>query len=149
VVIGVLVKGYPKKLTPGESILHTFRKMGQFFEQFLLFIGRVFTGNVRSEEVGGIFSIYKVAKQSAAESMSSLLFFIAFLSLNLGVLNLFPFPPLDGGKIVFALLEALLRRKINKKAEIWINVVGFVLLMSLMIYVNFLDIKNLILSRFK
>lgn len=148
-VIGVMVKGYPKKLGIGESILYTFRKMGTFFKQFLLFIGRVFTGNIRSEEVGGIFSIYKVAKQSAAESMSSLLFFIAFLSLNLGVLNLFPFPPLDGGKIVFALLEALLRRKINKKAEIWINVVGFILLMSLMIYVNFLDIKNLILSRFK
>lgn len=148
-VIGVLVKGYPKKLTTGESVVHTFRKMGTFFKQFLLFIGRVFTGNVRSEEVGGIFSIYKVAKQSAAESMSSLFFFIAFLSLNLGVLNLFPFPPLDGGKIVFALLEALLRRKINKKAEIWINVVGFALLMGLMIYVNFLDIKNLILSQFK
>lgn len=147
-VIGVLVKGYPKKLTPGESVLHTFRKMGQFFEQFLLFIGRVFTGHINQSEVGGIISIYKVAEQSAKESFSSFFFFIAFLSLNLGVLNLFPFPPLDGGKIIFALLEAIFRRKINKKAEIWINMIGFVILIGLMIYVNFLDIKNLFLNRF-
>ena len=147
-VIGVLVDGYPKKLAVGESLVHTFRKMGQFFQQFLLFIGRVFTGNINQSEVGGIISIYKVAEQSAKESISSFFFFIAFLSLNLGVLNLFPFPPLDGGKIIFALLEAILRKKINKKAEIWINLVGFVILISLMIYVNFLDIKNLILNRF-
>lgn len=148
-VIGVLVKGYLKKLTVSESVIHTFRKMGTFFQQFLLFIGRVFTGNIKQTEVGGILSIYKVAKQSAAESMSSFLFFIAFLSLNLGVLNLFPFPPLDGGKIIFALLEAILRRKINKKAEIWINIIGFALLMGIMLYVNFLDVKNIIIDKFK
>ncbi|MDD4663140.1 MAG: M50 family metallopeptidase [Caldisericia bacterium] len=146
-IIGVLVNGYPKQLAVGESLVHTFRKMEQFFQQFLLFIGRVFTGNINQSEVGGIISIYKVAEQSAKESISSFFFFIAFLSLNLGVLNLFPFPPLDGGKIIFALLEAILRKKINKKAEIWINLVGFVILIGLMIYVNFLDIKNLILNR--
>ncbi|MCE5224016.1 M50 family metallopeptidase [bacterium] len=146
-IIGVLVSGYPKQLAVGESIVHTFRKMGQFFQQFLLFIGRAFTGNINQSEVGGIISIYKVAEQSAKESISSFFFFIAFLSLNLGVLNLFPFPPLDGGKIIFALFEAIFRKKINKKAEIWINLVGFVILMGLMIYVNFLDIKNLIINR--
>ena len=60
--------------------------------------------------------------------------------LNLGVLNLFPFPPLDGGKIIFALLEAIFKKKVNKKIEIWINTVGFALLMGLMIYVTFKDI---------
>jgi regulator of sigma E protease len=146
-VIGIVVTGYPKKLTLSESVIHTFRKMGQFFEQFLLFIGRVFTGKINQNEVGGIISIYKVAEQSAKQSLSSFFFFIAFLSLNLGVLNLFPFPPLDGGKIIFALLEAVIRRKINKKAEIWINLAGFIILIGLMIYVNLLDIKNLFLNR--
>jgi regulator of sigma E protease len=68
--------------------------------------------------------------------------FFAYISISLGVLNLFPIPAVDGGRILFALPEILFRRRIPAKFENVVNGVSFLLLLVLLIYVNVQDIVN-------
>ena len=67
---------------------------------------------------------------------------IGILTISLGVLNLFPFPALDGGRIFFTLPELLLRRRIPPQWENGINAVGMALLLAFMLYVNVMDFVN-------
>ena len=71
-----------------------------------------------------------------------LLAFMAMLSVNIGIMNLLPIPALDGGRIVFVLVEAITRKKVNKKVESIINTVFFVLLMILLVYITIHDIMR-------
>lgn len=142
-VIGMIMKPSNEKVSLGKALVGSFKKMGEFFYQFLQFIGLLFRGKVKGEHVGGILKIVQMGGEAVKASVSGFILFMAFLSLNLGVLNLFPFPPLDGGKIIFALLEAIFKKKVNKKVEIWINTSGFALLMGLMVFVTYRDIINI------
>jgi regulator of sigma E protease len=69
---------------------------------------------------------------------------MALLSVNLGLINLFPFPPLDGGRIIFSLIEGIFKKKVNKNVEATINTIGFMLLMALIVFVTWNDIARLI-----
>jgi regulator of sigma E protease len=81
----------------------------------------------------------------AAEfGLTSVLLFMAMISLNLAVINLLPFPALDGGRLVFVAIEAVIGRPVN---PVWvgrINLVGFVLLLVLMVVVTYSDISKLL-----
>ena len=66
------------------------------------------------------------------------------ISVNLGVVNLLPLPALDGGRLIFLIIEGVRRKPINPKYEGWINAAGFVLLMALMVIVTFSDIMRLV-----
>ncbi|MBQ6947412.1 MAG: site-2 protease family protein, partial [Clostridia bacterium] len=68
---------------------------------------------------------------------------MAMISINLGIVNLLPFPALDGGRIVLLGYEAIFRRKLNEKVEMIINTVGFGALMLLMVLITIKDIINL------
>jgi regulator of sigma E protease len=146
-IVGMMMKPSDEKVPFGKAITGSFKKMGEFFSEFLKFIGMAFTGKVKGDNFAGPLKIIDIAKETVKVSMSAFVLFMAFLSLNLGVLNLFPFPPLDGGKIIFALLEAIFKKKVNKKVEIWINTAGFALLMGLMVFVTFKDIISLWFSK--
>ena len=76
----------------------------------------------------------------------SLLWFTAFLSVNVGVLNLLPIPVLDGGRIVFITYEAITKRKIPRKVENIIINIFFILMMILFLYVTFNDVLRLIIK---
>jgi regulator of sigma E protease len=65
--------------------------------------------------------------------------FFAIISFSLGFINLLPIPPMDGGKILFALPELIIRRRIPIKYEVWVSSVAFLLLIILMIYINAQD----------
>lgn len=71
--------------------------------------------------------------------------FVALLSLNLGIVNILPFPALDGGRLFFLLFEAITRRKINPEIEKWIHTVGLAILLGLFILVTFSDIRKLVM----
>ncbi len=86
--------------------------------------------------------IAKLAKDSAREGESNFIAFIAFLSLNLGLLNLLPIPVLDGGHIVFLTIEAIIRRPISPKAKLIIQQIGMALLIALMLFVIINDIRR-------
>ena len=82
-----------------------------------------------------------VAKTDGLKSFISML---ALISLSLGVTNLLPFPPLDGGKIVLLLIEAIRRRPLDEKFEVGIQMLGFGLMVMLSLYVTYHDILRII-----
>ena len=69
---------------------------------------------------------------------------MAYLSLNVGIVNLLPIPAFDGGRLFFYIIEKIRGKKIDQKVENMINNIGFILLMMLMVYVTFNDILNLL-----
>jgi regulator of sigma E protease len=91
--------------------------------------------------LGGPVTIAKAAGYSAAESLSSLLIFLTMLSANLAVINLLPIPLLDGGHLVFLAYEGIRRRPANEKFVVALHTAGFVLIVSLMLYVLALDLE--------
>lgn len=113
---------------------------------------KVFTFTAERDEYGGpitmvqiIGSGYEAGIQSSArDAILNVIYIGAVLSANLGVLNLFPIPALDGGKILLLALEAIRRKPLNVELENKIQFLGFVFLMGLMFYVMFGDIAKLI-----
>jgi regulator of sigma E protease len=97
-------------------------------------------------DVTGPIGIASMSGRAMREGSWSFVTFLALISLNLGLLNLLPFPALDGGRIIFVLLEMVFRRRLPEKVENWIHTTGFVLLICLMIFVTWQDIYRLFLA---
>jgi regulator of sigma E protease len=104
------------------------------------FIGNVFVGKGSLKEVTGPVGIANVVGNSAKTGVAELLMIIAVISANLAVINMVPFPALDGGRVVVVILEAIIRRPINAKVIGWVNGIGFILLIGLMLVVTFKDV---------
>ena len=107
------------------------------------FIGSAITGNASLDQVSGPVGIAGAVGQSAKVGFSSLLVIAAVISANLAVLNLAPFPALDGGRIVVVAIEAIIRRELNPKVIQWVNAIGFLLLIALMLIVTVKDVFTL------
>lgn len=93
--------------------------------------------------VSGPVGIASIVGSSAAQGFSALLVITAIISANLAVLNLAPFPALDGGRLVIVAIEGIIRRRLNPKVVAWVNTIGFLLLIGLMIAVTFKDVFTL------
>ncbi|MES2622900.1 MAG: site-2 protease family protein [Patescibacteria group bacterium] len=104
------------------------------------FFGKLFVGNASWNEVSGPVGIAKVVGGAGREGVTSLLFVAALISISLAIMNILPFPALDGGRVVVALIEGVIRKRLNAKIVNAVNTVGFVLLITLMIIVTFKDI---------
>ena len=94
------------------------------------------------DAVGGPIIIAKLAGESARHGFESLLLFTAFISLNLGFINLMPFPVLDGGHLVFLLIEGVMRRPLPIQARIVIQKIGMAVLLALMVFILINDISR-------
>ena len=102
------------------------------------------TGHVSVNQLSGPVGIVSVISESASRGMYYVSYLAAFISVNLGIVNLLPLPALDGGRLLLLVFEAIFRRKINPKYEAVINIVGMVLLLGLMMFVTYNDISKLI-----
>ena len=100
------------------------------------------TGQVKSEEISGPIGIIKVVGEASKEGVGIVLWLMALLSVNVGVLNLLPLPALDGGRIIFVLLE-MIGVKVNKKLEEKVHMIGMLVLFGLIIFITTNDIFNL------
>lgn len=113
----------------------------------MLVNGRV-SMNDMSGPVGIVETIGDTYEQSssigALEAVFSMLNISILLSANLGVMNLLPIPALDGGRLVFLIVEAIRRKRVDPEKEGWVHFVGIVLLMALMVVIMFNDIRKLI-----
>lgn len=107
-------------------------------------LGMLFSGGASVGDLAGPVGITKMIGEAAQVGIVLLLSFTAFLSINLGVLNLLPIPALDGSRIVFALVEAIRRKPLEPEREGFIHWLGFLFLISLMVLVTFNDIVRLI-----
>ena len=103
----------------------------------------LFTGKLGMNDLSGPVGIYEVVDDQSAEGIDNLLYLLAYLSINVGVMNLIPFPAFDGGHILFLLIEKIRGKAVSPNVEATITGIGFILLILLMIYVTFNDVINL------
>lgn len=103
-------------------------------------VGSLFTGGANINEFTGPIGLVTIVDQAVSLGTRIVLFLAGFISLNLGVINMIPFPALDGGRMLLALLEIITRKRLDPKIEGLINVIGFMILMGFMIYITFIDI---------
>ncbi len=135
------------KTNPIKATYYAFMTTGNMFKLTAIglfqFLGQIFTGNANFKEVAGPVGIVGLVGQAAENGLNDVLFLTAIISINLAVLNLLPFPALDGGRLAVIGIEAILKRDLNYKKVAIVNVVGFFLLITLMVVLTFHDIKNL------
>lgn len=127
------------------SVKYAFAQFGSTLEQMWLTIVNLFTGKVSLNDLSGPVGIYTVVGETRKAGIESILSLIAYLSINLGIMNILPIPALDGGHILFLLIELITRKKVNEKVEAITTTIFFALLMLLMIYITIKDVITLIL----
>lgn len=113
-------------------------------EAFINLIKNIFTGRGGVEELTGPIGIVGVVDQVRVFGIAALFTFAAIISVNLAVLNLIPFPALDGGRLLFVAIESVIRRPLPLVFQAWANTIGFGLLLLLMVLVTWQDIVRLI-----
>jgi len=107
-------------------------------------LGHLFTGQGSIESVSGPVGIAVMAGQAASGGLTDMLFFTGVLSLSLGIMNLLPFPGLDGGQLVMVLIEAVRNRPLGARAYQVINFTGIMLFIGLSIVITWYDILRLV-----
>ena len=108
----------------------------------VIVIKSLFTGKLGLNSLSGPVGIYQVVGQTKS-NITMILYLTAYLSINVGFINLLPFPAFDGGHVLFLIIEKIKGSKINPKVEDTINSIGFILLMLLMLIITVKDILNL------
>lgn len=103
------------------------------------------TGRYGVDSISGPIGVTEALSEAASSRIGDFIYLSAFLSINLGVMNLLPFPALDGGRIVFQLFELIFRRPVPVKVEGFVNFIGLALLMLLIVIVTCKDIVNLVI----
>ena len=106
-------------------------------------LGMLFTGAVSTSELAGPVGITNMVGEAARGGIVYLLSFTAFLSINLGIINLLPIPALDGSRIGFAVLEAVRRKPMDPEKEGFIHWIGFLFLMLIIVFATYNDIVRL------
>ena len=145
--IGLIGIGYPvleKEINLIQAVGHGFNYSWYITKLIGQSIKMIASGEQKIKEAfAGPIMIAKLAKDSAREGESNFIAFIAFLSLNLGLLNLLPIPVLDGGHIVFLGIEGIIRRPISTKVKLVVQQIGMVLIIALMLFIIYNDIRRL------
>ena len=112
-------------------------------KSMLLIIGSLFTGKISLDSLAGPVGMYSVVKQASAIGFINIVYLTAYLSINLAVMNILPFPAFDGGHVLFILIELVTGKRVNEKVEGICHFIGFILIFALMILITFKDIFNL------
>ena len=127
-----------------KSIGYAFTRTGESFLAVFDTLYLLFSNTVSVKNLSGPIGIFSLTSQAAQYGILYVLSLIGLLSVNIGLLNLFPIPALDGGRLVFLGYEAITRKKPNPKVETILITVTMILLMGLMVFVAYSDIVRLI-----
>lgn len=126
------------------AIKYAFTKFISLFEQMIFIIIYLFSGKLALNNLSGPVGIYVLVGSVAKTGFMNILYLMAYISLNVGIINILPFPAFDGGRLFLLIIEKIRGKKISQKVENSINTIGFALLMLLMVYVTLNDILNLL-----
>ncbi len=127
-----------------DSIKYAAVKFTSIVESMVLTITSLFTGKIGLDSLAGPIGMYEVVDVSAAAGVTNVIYLVAFLSINVGFLNILPFPAFDGGRVLFLIIEKIKGSPVNSKVENIFHLVGFALLMLLTIYIAIQDVIRLI-----
>lgn len=125
------------------AVKYSFAKSASLFRQMVITFKGLFTGGISVNQLSGPVGIYNVVGQQREAGFQNILYLIALLSINVGFINLIPFPAFDGGRILFLVIEKIKGSPVKPETENLIHTIGFILLMALMLYVTFNDILKL------
>ena len=126
-----------------KSLSYAYNRTVSLFASMFDTLKYLFTGKVGVKQLSGPVGIYSIIDSQAKEGLEAVLYLVAYLSINVGVINLLPFPAFDGGRILFLIIEKISRKPISRKLENTIHTIGFMLIIGLLIYVTFNDIIRL------
>ncbi len=121
------------KLSLLQSIKNGYKETVRITYLTLKAIGQIVTGKRGTKELGGPIKIARYANSSLDQGVAGMLFFISMISINLGLINLMPIPPLDGGHLFFYITEALLGKKISGYIQKYTVKIGFIFILGLML----------------
>ena len=130
-------------LGPTKAIYYSFKEVWFVITTSLKYIGKIITGSGDASQLGGPVKIAKITGQVAEHGIVPFLSIMAYISISLGLINLFPIPMLDGGHLMFYLFEKILGKPLSQKTQENFFRIGLFLLFSLMFFVTFNDLKDL------
>lgn len=145
-VIGIASAGvvHQRGMTVGQAAVESVAKTYEIAHLTVLSIVKLIQGVVSTKTLGGPIMIAQMAGEQAREGAANLVFFIALLSINLAVLNFLPIPVLDGGHLLFFLIEAVMGKPVNQRVREVAQQAGIFVLLLLMIFVFYNDISRLL-----
>ena len=124
----------------GNAIRYAFHKFASVVRSMALVISKLITGELSLKALAGPVGMYSIVDETVEYGIENVAYLIALLSINLGFVNILPFPAFDGGHVLFLIIERIKGSKVNPKLEGIINTIGFILLMILMAYITLQDI---------
>lgn len=138
-------------ISPERKIYGFFPAIGQSFHyvwstvrETFQFFGRLFQGQVQSSDVAGTVGIISYLSEAVRSGFEMVLRMTILISISLGIMNLLPLPALDGGRLVFVIIEWIRGKPVNPKVEGTIHFIGLIALFALLIFLTYNDIANLI-----
>ncbi|MDF1793385.1 MAG: RIP metalloprotease RseP [Thalassobaculaceae bacterium] len=131
-----------EKLDPLNAVFVATAETGSIIKQTLDAVGEMLVGVRGTEELGGPLRIAEMSGTVAQSGIVMTLWFTAVLSINLGLINLFPVPILDGGHLMFYALEAIRGRPLGERAQEWAAIAGLSLVVMLMLFVTWNDLMR-------
>lgn len=130
-------------LSPGQAVVAAVVETYTMCMDTLRAMGQMIAGQRSVDELGGPIKIAKYSGQSMEKGFATVLWFMALLSINLGLINLFPIPMLDGGHLFFYAVQAIIRRPVPEKIQEFAFKCGFAFIISLMIFTTVNDVLQL------
>jgi regulator of sigma E protease len=109
----------------------------------VVFLGQLVTGRSSISELAGPLGVAQLSGESARQGTGSFLFFLAYVSVSIGFLNILPFPVLDGGHIVFVVIESIIRRPVPTNIKLWVQQIGVGLLLLLVLFVSYHEVLRI------
>ena len=131
------------KLGPAQAIYHATKEVYFVSISSLKYIGGMIVGKADTSQLGGPIRIAKISGQVAEFGVLAFISMMAYISISLGLVNLFPIPMLDGGHLMFYAFEKILGRPLSQKTQEGFFRIGLFLLLSLMFFTTFNDLKDL------
>ena len=140
-VIGVYPKLIRENVGFGSAITLGFQQSYQVFKMTIQGFAQMFRES-SAEDIGGPIMIASIIGQAARVGILNVLNWMAIISINLGIINLLPFPALDGGRILFIVIEMIRGKAVDPRKESYVHMIGFALLMLLMIFIIYNDVMR-------
>lgn len=132
-----------KKKGLKNSFVYAVSKFSSTFNSMIVTIKALFTGRVSINALSGPVGIYSIVGEQSKAGLQGLMYLLAYLTINVGFINLIPFPAFDGYRAVITIIEKISNRKVNAKVDAIINQIGLFLLFALMIYISVKDVLKL------
>ncbi len=134
---------YSEPRTFGNVVKQAFFRSELTVEMIWESLFDLVTGRYGVEAVSGPVGVTEILGEAASSGISDLVYIAVVLSMNLGIMNLLPIPALDGGRLLFMIIELIRGKRVNQNVEAMVHFVGIMILLGIMVLVTFKDIANL------